>query len=162
MKNILTLCFIFFTIGLITAQSNKTLPSVELKNLSGEIIDVSKITNNGKPIIISFWATYCKPCKEELNAMSKKYKQWKKETGVEIIAISIDNSRSVNRVKPYLDGQDWDFTILLDTEEKLKDKMNITSIPHTLLIDSNGVIVWEHKNYKAGDEEELYKKVQAL
>lgn len=162
MKYIFTLCLVVFSIGLTKAQNNKHLPSVELKNLVGETVDVSKISNQGKPVIISFWATWCKPCKEELNAISKKYKQWQKETGVELVAISIDNSRSLSRVKPYVKDQGWNYTILLDSNGDLKKKMNIVNVPHTLLIDSKGTIVWEHNNYKSGDEEELYKKLKSL
>ena len=144
------------------AQNGKSLPSVKLKDLSGKTIDISTFENDGKPIIISFWATWCKPCKAELNAIAEEYDDWQDETGVTLIAVSIDDARSTGRVEPYVNGQGWDYKILLDPNGDLKRAMNVNNVPHTFIIDGNGKIVWQHNNYAAGDEEELYKKVQAL
>lgn len=144
----------------ITFGQSKTLPSVEIKTIDGKTIDVSKITNNGNPTVISFWATWCKPCKTELNAIAKVYESWQKETGVNLIAVSIDNSRSASRVQPYVKGQGWKYEILLDPNGDFKKAMNVNNIPHTFLIDGKGNIVWDHNKYIEGDEKELYKQIK--
>lgn len=162
MKKFLTLSIALLTAGVFMAQTGKSLPSVKLKDLSGKTIDISQFKNDGKPIIISFWATWCKPCKAELNAIAEEYDDWQDETGVTLIAVSIDDARSTGRVEPYVNGQGWDYKVLLDPNGDLKRAMNVNNVPHTFLIDGNGKIVWQHNNYAAGDEEELYEKVQAL
>ena len=159
MKHFFTFILIVLTSTIVFGQ-NKKLPTVKLKTTEGKTVDLSKITNNGKPIVISFWATWCKPCKTELNTIADEYEDWQEETGVKLIAVSIDNSRSTGRVEPYVNGQGWEYEVLLDPNGDLKRAMNVNNVPHTFLIDGKGNIVWDHNNYAAGDEEELYEQVK--
>jgi cytochrome c biogenesis protein CcmG, thiol:disulfide interchange protein DsbE len=162
MKLLTTLTLaIIFTFSL-SAQTGKTLPQIKLKDLSGKSVDLSQFKNNGNPIIISFWATWCKPCKAELNAIADEYEDWQDETGVTLVAVSIDDARSTGRVEPYVNGQGWEYVVLLDPNGDFKRAMNVNNVPHTFLVDGNGKIVWQHNNYAPGDEEELYEKVKAL
>lgn len=162
MKIFLTLSIALLATASMIAQNGKSVPSIKLKDLSGKTVDISQLKNNGKPIIISFWATWCKPCKAELNAIAEEYEDWVDETGVTLIAVSIDDARSTGRVEPYVNGQGWDYKVLLDPNGDLKRAMNVNNVPHTFLVDGNGKIVWQHNSYATGDEEELYKKVQAI
>ncbi len=155
-----------FTLGLLltlgAVAQTKKLPEIKLVDMNGKTVDISKLTNNGKPIVISFWATWCKPCKEELNAINEEYDEWVKATGVKVIAVSIDDARSTGRVEPMVNQLGWEYQILLDPNGDLKRAMNVNNVPHTFLIDGKGNIVWEHNNYAAGDEEELYKQIKKL
>ena len=121
--------------------------------------NLSKFSNNGNPIIISFWATWCKPCKAELNTIAEEYDDWTDETGVKLIAVSIDDARSSTRVEPYINAQGWEYLVLLDPNGDLKRAMNVNNVPHTFLVDGNGKIVWDHNNYSPWDEEELYEEL---
>lgn len=159
MKNLTTLAIIFIFITNILAQE-KTLPAIRLKTTEGKVVDMSILSNEGNPIVVSFWATWCKPCKEELNAIAEEYEEWQEETGVKLVAISIDNSRSSGRVEPYVNGQGWEYDVLLDPNGEFKRAMNVNNVPHTFLIDGKGKIVWDHNNYSAGDEEELYNQIK--
>ncbi len=150
----------FVLIGWGATAQNKKVPSIKLKTIDGKVVDISKIDNNGKPIVISFWATWCKPCKAELNTIAEEYEDWVEETGVKLIAVSIDNARSTGRVEPYINGQGWEYLVLLDPNGELKRAMNVNNVPHTFLIDGKGNIVWNHNNYSAGDEEELYEQIK--
>jgi peroxiredoxin len=155
MKKILSI-----TLGLfLTANLFAQLPAEKIKDLEGNTVDISKLSNDGKPMIISFWATWCSPCKKELNAIHEEYEDWVEETGVKLIAISIDDTRSSGRVEPYVNSQGWDYTVLLDPNGDLKRAMNVNNVPHTFLIDGDGKIVWDHNNYASGDEEELYEEL---
>ncbi|MFT7155504.1 MAG: cytochrome c biogenesis protein CcmG/thiol:disulfide interchange protein DsbE [Parvicella sp.] len=155
MKKILSI-----TLGLfLTANLFAQLPDVKIKDVEGNTVNISELSNDGKPIIISFWATWCKPCKAELNTISEEYDDWVEETGVKLIAISIDDARSTGRVEPYVNAQGWEYTILLDPNGDLKRAMNVNNVPHTFLIDGDGKIVWDHNNYAAGDEEELHEEL---
>ncbi len=159
MKNIILIASLFiFTTG-IFAQ-NKKLPAVKLKTIDGKTVNLATLTNDGNPIVISFWATWCKPCKTELNTIAEEYEDWQDETGVKLVAVSIDNSRSTGRVEPYVNGQAWEYDVLLDPNGELKRAMNVNNVPHTFLIDGKGNIVWDHNNYSAGDEEELYEQIK--
>ncbi|MEX2483731.1 MAG: TlpA disulfide reductase family protein [Brumimicrobium sp.] len=137
----------------------KKVPSVDLKNLVGETISTGDMSNDGKPIIISFWATWCAPCKKELNTINDLYIDWQDETGVKLIAVSIDDERTKNRVVPYVDSKAWDYEILLDPNGEFKRAMGVNNVPHTFVVDGEGNIVYSHNNYAPGDEYELYDKI---
>jgi len=143
-------------------QKGNSLPNVELKTLDGQIINTSEITNDGKPIVISFWATWCSPCKRELNNINDVYEDWVDETGVRVIAVSIDDARQVYKVAPYVNGKAWEFDVLLDTNGDFKRAMNVNNVPFTILLDGNGNVVYEHNNYAEGDEDELYDLILGL
>ncbi|MEZ4800474.1 MAG: TlpA disulfide reductase family protein [Flavobacteriales bacterium] len=158
MKYFLTFLALVAVSTSIIAQDAK-LPSVQLKDLEGNTIDTGKLSNDGKPIIICFWATWCSPCKKELNTYAEYYEEWQEETGVKIIAVSIDDQRSVTRVGPYVNSVSWDYEVLLDSNKQFAQALGVNNVPHTFLVDGNGNIVWQHNNYAAGDEEELHEEL---
>lgn len=144
------------------SEKNTNLPSVNIKTLVGQTFNTQDITNDGKPVIISFWALWCKPCKKELDAFNENYEDWQDETGVKIFAISIDDSRSTAKVMPYVSGKDWEFDVLLDPNGDFKRAMNVNMIPHTFLLDGTGKIVYQHTSYYEGGEFELYELVKKV
>ena len=154
------LCLSLFTLN-INAQ-NKSLPSVEVKTLTGKKINIQSIENDGNPIIINFWATWCKPCKQELNNIAEVYDDWQDETGVKIIAISVDDSRTSSKVAPYVNSADWEYEIYLDPNKELARALGVSSMPHTLLLDENKNIVWQHRGYVPGDEDKLIDQVKKI
>ncbi len=151
--------FMSLSLSLFISIGYAQLPNINLKDVNGVTKNLSKFNNNGNPIIISFWATWCKPCKAELNTIAEEYDDWTDETGVKLIAVSIDDARSSTRVEPYINAQGWEYLVLLDPNGDLKRAMNVNNVPHTFLIDGNGKIVWDHNNYSPGDEEELYEEL---
>jgi cytochrome c biogenesis protein CcmG, thiol:disulfide interchange protein DsbE len=160
MKRLAAFFVLLFVVS--TAFAQEKLPNVVLKDINGNAINLSELSNNGKPIVINFWATWCAPCKRELNTISELYTDWVEETGVKIYAVSVDDQRTVDKVKPYVDASGWEYEILLDTNGDLKRALGINNVPFTLLLDGKGNIVWKHNNYNPGDEEELYKKIVEL
>ena len=160
-KLILTIAVIgiFTTLSL---SQNRTLPSVEVKALDGGNINIQEIENSGKPIVISFWATWCKPCKKELNAIAEVYEEWQDETGVKLIAISIDDTRSMSKVMPYVNASDWDYEVYLDPNRDLARAMGVSTVPHTFLLNGKNEIVWQHKGYVDGDEDELLEQIEKI
>lgn len=151
-------------IALIMASTSAfaQLPSVMLKTLDGKTIDTSKLNNDGKPFIISFFATWCKPCNRELKAIHEKYADWQDETGVKVIAISIDQAQNINKVKPLVDSEEWEYEVLLDPNSEFRRAMGVNMIPHVFVIDGNGKIAESRSGYTDGGEEHLIEKVREL
>jgi len=162
MKILATTLLVLLTCFSAQAQSSAKIPSATVQDLQGKKVDAATFSNNGKPIIVNFWATWCAPCKKELSAIADVYDDWQAKTGVKLIAISVDDARTMARVKPYVDGQDWDYEVYLDPNGDLKRALNVNNVPHTFLLNGKGEIVWQHNNYVPGDEKELFRKVQEL
>lgn len=159
MKKIALLIFIAVAFVL---QASAQLPSVELKDISGKTVRTDQLSNDGKPFIISFFATWCKPCNRELSAISEVYDEWREETGVKVIAVSIDQAQNINKVKPLVDNNGWEYDVLLDPNGDFKRALGIQMIPYVLIIDGKGNIVYKHNGYTEGGEAELIEKVREL
>ncbi len=138
------------------------LPKVNVKTIDGGSLRMDTLSNGGKPFIISFFATWCKPCNRELDAISEVYEEWQEETGVKLYAISIDQAQNIHKVKPLVDAHGWDYDVLLDTNGDLKRALGIQMIPFVLVCDGNGKIVYKHNGYTDGAETELIEKVKEL
>ena len=138
------------------------LPQVTLKDINGKTVRTDTLSNNGKPFIIDFFATWCKPCNRELDAISEVYEDWQQETGVKLFAISIDQAQNINKVKPLVDNHGWEYDILLDPNGDLKRALGIQMIPFVLVCDGEGKIVYKHNGYTDGCESELIDKVREL
>ena len=164
MKKFVVLFFIVMMGSFIVAQETQynNLPSVNIRTLEGETFNTSDIYNDGNPILISFWALWCKPCKKEMDAYNENYEDWVEETGVKIYAVSIDDSRSTSKVAPFVNGKAWEMEVLLDPNGDFKRAMNVNMIPHTFLLDGKGNIVYQHTSYYEGLEEEIFELVEKV
>ena len=138
------------------------IPQVTVKTTNGKTVRTDTLTNGGKPIIIDFFATWCKPCNRELDAISEVYADWQQETGVKLIAVSIDEGQNTNKVKPFVDNHGWEYEVLLDPNGDLKRALGIQMIPYVLIVDGKGDIVYRHAGYTDGAEFELIEKVREL
>ncbi len=138
------------------------LPSVQLKTLDGQTVNAAELNNDGKPFVISFFATWCKPCNRELKAIHEYYPDWQDETGMRLIAISIDEAQNASKVKPMVDAEGWEYQILLDSNKELMRTLGIQEIPHVLIIDGQGNIVDSRSGYTDGSEEHIIEKVREL
>ena len=153
---------IFFFFISILGYSQNQMPNIELNAISGESVNLSTDFNEvDKLYVFSFWATWCAPCINELEAMHKKYATWKETLNVEIIAVSIDDSKTQKRVKPFLNGKGWTYKVLLDANQELKRALSIVNVPYTIVVKNNK-IVYITNGYSQGAEEELYIKLKEL
>ena len=160
MKKTILISLIVWVFSVCVADAQ--VPSVTLNTMDGKPVNTSELSNGGKPFIIDFFATWCKPCNRELDAIAEVYEDWQKETGVKIIAVSIDQAQNINKVKPLVENHGWEYEVLLDPNGDFKRALGIQMIPYVLIVDGKGNIVYKHNGYTDGAESELIEKVREL
>ena len=158
-KNLFVVMLLFWGV---MSSAFAQLPSVKLKDINGKVVDTATLSNDGKPFIISFFATWCKPCNRELKAINEVYPDWQDETGVRVIAVSIDEAQNAQKVKPMVDAAGWEYQVLLDPNSDFRRAMGVNMIPHVFVIDGNGKIAESRSGYTEGGEQHLIEKVKEL
>ena len=149
-----------FTYSNTPAADGKTLPSVNIKSLDGKTVNIQDFVGKGKVTVISFWATWCSPCKRELDAIADIYPDWQDEYDVELLAITIDDARGVAKVPAMVAAKGWDYTVLSDSKQELQRALNFQTVPQTFLLNGAGEIVYTHSGYSPGDEFELEEEIK--
>lgn len=138
------------------------LPSGAVADLKGRSFDIANLSNNGKPIVMVFFDTNCKPCLSELNRIADTYDDWVQETGVKLVAIALDDARNLAKVEPYVNSKEWNYEVYTDSEQHLKGALGITNTPTTLILDGDLNIVWRHTGFEVGDEDSILEKVREV
>jgi len=154
MKTFTTFFILFiFSLPLLSQDESQGIrkgPNFKAENLDGDIVELNAEVGDG-PILLSFWATWCKPCIEELNEYKKIYEEYK-DKGFKMYAISTDDERTVAKVKPFVKSKNYKFTVLLDTNSDVGRLYYAQSVPYSVIIDKKGYIIYSHLGYMRGDE----------
>ncbi len=152
----------FFLIACITTYAQKAIPAVSVKTLDGKTVDIQDYTHkSGKITVLSFWATWCKPCQQELDAIMDLYPDWQEKYNAQLVAVTVDTQRALAKVAPMVSAKGWEYIILSDANQALQAALNFQSIPQTFLLDQNGNVIYEHTGYIPGNEYDLEEKIKA-
>ena len=138
------------------------IPSVKVENSKGESFDTKTLLDSGKPTIVSFWSTSCKPCIRELDAVYDALPDWKEEADFNVVAVSTDDSRLLAKARSFAEGRGWgeDYILLFDKNQDFMRAMNVSQVPHVFVLDRKGKIVYSHTSYLPGNEVELIEAVK--
>ncbi|MBS1572053.1 MAG: TlpA family protein disulfide reductase [Bacteroidetes bacterium] len=146
----------------ISAFGQKKVPNVSVKNFEGTTVSTTEnYKEKDKIYVFSFWATWCAPCVQELDTVNDLYDTWKSKKNMEFIAVSIDDARTIKRVKPMVSGKGWTFPVLYDGNQEFKRKLGIVNVPY-LMVVKNGEVVLTQSGHTPGGEEELFNKIEKL
>lgn len=138
------------------------LPQTQVKDTKGRSVNTASLSNDGKPFVISFFATWCKPCLRELRAIADVYDDWRDETGMKLFLVSIDDAQNTSKVRPMVDAEGWDYDVLLDPNSDFFRAMGLQAVPHVMVVDGDGRIVHSHSGYTDGAETELIEIIRGL
>ena len=139
------------------------LPNTQIKDVnSGKKIAFNETVEKGKVTLISFWATWCVPCKKEIKNISLKLPEWKKEADFNYMTVSIDEARAEGLVRTYALSQGWSFPFYIDANSDLKRSLSFQNVPYTMIIDKNGKVAFTHTGYEEGGEAEVFAKIKEL
>jgi len=166
MKQFLAILGVFFVLSAFSISNTpiptdgQTLPAIDVKTLEGKSVNIQDLVGNGKITVISFWATWCSPCKRELDAIAEIYPDWQEDYGMELLAVTIDDARGVAKVPAMVASKGWDFIVLSDTKQELQRALNFQTVPQTFLLNEKGEIIYKHSGYSPGDEYELEEEIK--
>lgn len=146
----------------VAANAQKVVTTVNVVNAKGETVSVASLLPKDKPVILSFWDTACKPCLQEMSAISDCYFDWKDEFDFEVVAVSTDDSRNSSKAVPLAKGRGWPFVIALDKNGDFKRAMNVQNNPTMFILDKTGKVVYTHIGYTPGDEQAVYETLKKL
>lgn len=161
-KTALFLPILVFGLMSYAQDEESKLPDLSLKDLEGHAVNINSFGQNNKPTVICFWATWCKPCISELNAIADVYEDWQEQYGAEVVAVSLDNQRTIGRVKGVAKTNQWEYQILTDVNNQSYRAFHFQTPPYLVLVDAEGNIRYQHSGYVAGSEEEVEEKLAEI
>jgi len=160
-KIIFPILLLVFTSFFVMANNNP-FPSINIKTLDGKTVNTHDFLKEGKITVVSFWATWCSPCKRELDLINEIYADWVEEYDMQLLAITIDDARGLTKVPSMVKSKGWEFIVLADTKQELQQALSFQTVPQTYLLNQKGEIVYAHSGYNPGDEVELEEKMAEL
>ena len=143
---------------MVSAVFAEVMPDFKLPDAAGKNVALQELLGKG-PVIIDFWADYCKPCKD---AMPQLHNLAEKYDSLTVVMISIDAPKNLPKAKNYLKSKNYKFITLFDSEKTLAKKLGVTNPPHTFILNKQGEIVYSHIGYEPGGENEYEMHIRSL
>ena len=158
MKKLL-LCLFLWSVGMLS--SAQQIPAVKLQDAAGKAVQTTSLIDHKTPFVVSIWMTTCKPCLKELDTLAEEILDWDAKFPLRIYAVSMDDSRTLQRAVALAQGREWDgITPLFDPNADLRRALNVSSVPQVFVYDKDGALFYTHIGYRPGDEQELLAQVR--
>lgn len=158
-KLILVFALIIIPYILNAQEIGKEPPAFSGKTANGEKVSLSDY--KGKVTIIDFWASWCKPCKEEFPFLVELYDNYS-EKGLDLLGINLDEEvANMNKFLKKLD-KDIKFKIISDPDSKIGNLYNVEAIPSTFILDKKGVVRYMHLGFSSEEKEKFKKEIESL
>lgn len=135
-------------------------PPLALEDLDGDRVELGELLGEG-PVLVDFWATWCAPCRRAMPRYQELVERYG-DRGFRVVAVSQDNPGQAGRVRRYMEGAGYDFTVLLDPGRRAGQDWGVSTLPHSFLLDRRGNVVEQHRGFADGDERALEARVQEL
>ena len=149
-----------FTAMYADKQRNIMLPDLSVRLLDGKQVRLSALLEEG-PLLVSFWATWCAPCKKEMIFLEKFHQKYN-ENSFRVLAISTDSPKSMSKVKSYIRAKKHTFLVGIDPNQEIAKKMNALLMPTTLILNKDRKVSWYHQGFIPGDEKEIEAQIRAV
>ena len=141
-------------------QRDIMLPDLSVKLLDGKQVRLSVLLEEG-PLLVSFWATWCAPCKKEMIFLEEFHQKYS-ENSFRVLAISTDSPKSMSKVKSYIRAKKHTFLVGIDPNQDIAKKMNALLMPTTLILNKEQKVSWFHQGFIPGDEKEIEAQIRAV
>ena len=141
-------------------QRDIMLPDLSVKLLDGKQVRLSALLEEG-PLLVSFWATWCAPCKKEMIFLEEFHQKYN-ENSFRVLAISTDSPKSMSKVKSYIRAKKHTFLVGIDPNQDIAKKMNALLMPTTLILNKDRKVSWYHQGFIPGDEKEIEAQIRAV
>ena len=149
-----------FTAMYADKQRNIMLPDLSVRLLDGKQVRLSALLEEG-PLLVSFWATWCAPCKKEMRFLEEFHQKYN-ENSFRVLAISTDSPKSMSKVKSYIRAKKHTFLVGIDPNQEIAKKMNALLMPTTLILNKDRKVSWYHQGFIPGDEKEIEAQIRAV
>ena len=149
-----------FTAMYADKQRNIMLPDLSVRLLDGKQVRLSALLEEG-PLLVSFWATWCAPCKKEMIFLEEFHQKYN-ENSFRVLAISTDSPKSMSKVKSYIRAKKYTFLVGIDPNQEIAKKMNALLMPTTLILNKDQKVSWYHQGFIPGDEKEIEAQIRAV
>ena len=141
-------------------QRDIMLPDLSVRLLDGKQVRLSTLLEEG-PLLVSFWATWCAPCKKEMIFLEEFHQKYN-ENSFRVLAISTDSPKSMSKVKSYIRAKKHTFLVGIDPNQEIAKKMNALLMPTTLILNKDRKVSWYHQGFIPGDEKEIEAQIRAV
>jgi len=149
-----------FTAMYADKQRDIMLPDLSVRLLDGKQVRLSALLEEG-PLLVSFWATWCAPCKKEMIFLEEFHQKYN-ENSFRVLAISTDSPKSMSKVKSYIRAKKYTFLVGIDPNQDIAKKMNALLMPTTLILNKDRKVSWYHQGFIPGDEKEIEAQIRAV
>lgn len=143
-----------------TTRPDKPHGGLALRALDGTRLNVGERLAEG-PVLLDFWATWCRPCERSLPATQKMHAALRAQ-GLTVIGVSVDGPRNWARVRPFAARLGLTFPIVVDEDGSLQRRFQVSAVPTTVLLAPDGRVARVHAGWVPGEDDSLTAAVTAL